>query len=249
MAEGEAIVLANDDAVYEPDFVGQLIGALDPEAGVMMAAGALRADRAPGVLDTAGIEIDRTLLAFDYLHGRPVEILERELADPFGPSGAAAAYDRAAFVAMGGFDEQIFAYFEDLDLALRMRLAGWTCRLAAGARGSHQHAATLGSGSRQKNYLMGFARGYLLRKWGVISPDRAIAVAARELAICSGQAVVDKNLQCLRGRIDGWSRATPAASFPAALVKREATLTLRDSLGQRLRRRVRPSGLAAPDRI
>ena len=48
--------------------------------------------------------------------------------------------------------------------------------------GTHEHSATLGSGSARKNYLMGFGRGYLLRKWGVLTPRRLPAILARELS-------------------------------------------------------------------
>ena len=40
-------------------------------------------------------------------------------------SGAAMLVERAAFLALGGFDEQLFLYKEDEDLGLRMRRAGW----------------------------------------------------------------------------------------------------------------------------
>jgi GT2 family glycosyltransferase len=39
-------------------------------------------------------------------------------------SGAAMAVERAAFMALGGFDEQLFLYKEDEDLCLRLREAG-----------------------------------------------------------------------------------------------------------------------------
>ena len=67
-------------------------------------------------------------------------MLSGRTPDPFGPSGAAAAYHRDAFVRVGGFDERIFAYFEDVDLALRLRLAGLRCRLVAAALGTHGHS-------------------------------------------------------------------------------------------------------------
>ena len=129
--------------------------------------------RQPSRIDTAGMQLDRTLLVFDYLNGEPVACLDQGVPDPIGPSGAAAAFDREAFLAAGGFDETLFAYWEDVDLVLRMRARGERCALAAGARGIHDHSATLGSGSPRKNYLTGFGRGYVLRKWGVLrSPAR-----------------------------------------------------------------------------
>jgi GT2 family glycosyltransferase len=45
----------------------------------------------------------------------------------FSACAGAALYRRHAFLAAGGFDERFFAYLEDVDLGLRLRLAGWTC--------------------------------------------------------------------------------------------------------------------------
>ena len=61
--------------------------------------------RDPSRIDTAGMQLDRTLLVFDYLNGEPVACLDQGVPDPIGPSGAAAAFDREAFLAAGGFDE------------------------------------------------------------------------------------------------------------------------------------------------
>jgi hypothetical protein len=46
----------------------------------------------------------------------------------FGACAGAALYRWDAVTAVGGFDERYFAYLEDVDLALRLRLAGWSCR-------------------------------------------------------------------------------------------------------------------------
>ena len=236
-AASPALVVVNDDALYDPEFVERLLAALDPDAGVAMAAGVLRSGGDERTIDTAGIEIDRTLLGFDYLHGAPLAALDHDPGDPFGPSGAAAAYERRAFERLGGYDEQIFAYFEDLDLALRLRLAGVGCGLARDAQGSHYGSSTLGSGSRRKDFLMGFARGYLLRKWGVVSARRAPGVAVREAVICAGQAVIDHNLEGLRGRRAGWKAANESDEFPDDLVREHATLGLFESLRRRAGRR------------
>ena len=49
----------------------------------------------------------------------------------FGACAGAALYRRDALLAVGGFDERYFAYLEDVDLALRLSLAGWRCRYEA----------------------------------------------------------------------------------------------------------------------
>jgi GT2 family glycosyltransferase len=238
-SEGEALVLVNDDCVVDPGFVDEIVAPLDPAGGVVMAAGVLRDARRPELIDTAGMELDRTLLVFDYLNGEPLELLDRGVPDPVGPSAAAAAFSREAFLGSGGFDEELFAYWEDVDLVLRLRQSGARCRLAPAARGTHEHSATLGSGSPEKNSLIGFGRGYVLRKWGVLTPRRLPAVLARDLVICAGQAVVDRNLGGVRGRLRGLRAAGGSRGYPAEALGPAPPPSVRSTLTRRWRRRSR----------
>lgn len=238
LAAGEAIVLVNDDCVCDPGFVERITAPLDPAAGIGMVAGVMRDWSDQSRIDSAGMELDPTLLVFDWLNGEPVSALERIDRHPIGPSAAAAAFDRAAFRAAGGFDERLFAYWEDVDLVLRLRRAGHGCVVAADAQGVHQHSATLRSGSARKNYLMGFGRGYVLRKWNVLTPGRTLPVALHEAIICAGQLAVDRTATGIAGRIRGWAAAQPTEPYPAELLAREGTNHgLIAELARRARRR------------
>lgn len=232
--DGDSLVLLNDDCLVEEGFVSEIASVLDPASKITMAAGVMRQARNPELIDSAGMELDETLLVFDYLHGQPISVLGGEVVDPIGPSGAAAAFDREAFLEVGGFDENLFAYWEDVDLVLRMRERGGRCRLATQARGTHQHSATLGSGSDEKNRLMGFGRGYVLRKWGVLTPKRFASVLARDLPITVGQILVDRNLGGLRGRAAGLRTHPDRHSYPQDL---PGSVGLWTNLLRRLRRR------------
>jgi GT2 family glycosyltransferase len=214
VARHETLVLLNDDCVCEPGFVPTLAAALAPATSVVMAAGVLT-EPGTATIDSAGIELDETLLVFDYLNGEPLA-RAFDAPAPIGPCGAAAAFDRAAYLDAGGFDERFFAYWEDVDLALRLRAIGGVCRLAPTARARHAHSATLGSGSREKNYLTGFGRGYMLRTWGVARGRRIAAVAVRDSAICLGQLVIDRTGAGIRGRVEGWRAAgdRPRRAYP-----------------------------------
>jgi GT2 family glycosyltransferase len=236
-AQGEVLVLLNDDCVVAPGYVERISGALDPARGIVMAAGVMCQAGETGLVETAGIEMDRTLLAFDYLNGEPVEVLDGPVADPVGPSGTNAAIWRDAFLEVDGFDEQLFAYLEDVDLTLRLRRAGGSCRLAKDARGVHEHSATLGSGSRRKDYLMGFGRGYLLRKWNVVTPRRLPGVVARELYLSAGQALFDRNLGGASGRLHGWRAGQGSERYPSAVLSDPPSLL--STLRRRWRRRAR----------
>ncbi len=237
-AEGEAIVLVNDDELLEADFVAAIVAALDPTAGIVMAAGVMREAGDPTLIDSAGMELDATLLVFDYLNGQPLGAAA-SAPSPLGPSGAAAAFERSAYLDVGGFDEAIFAYWEDADLVLRMRGGGARCALAAGAIGTHHHSATLGSGSAEKDYLTGWGRSYMLRKWGVARGRRLPAVVARELAITAGQLVVDRNLGGVRGRIDGFRAPVARRRYPESELDGARASGFAETLARRLRRRAR----------
>ncbi len=198
----DSVILLNNDAECEPRFVEALLDQLGD--GVGSVAGVLLQERSPGLIDSAGVVADRTLMGFDYLHGEPAEST-LSAADPLGPTGGAALYRRESFEAVGGFDERIFLYYEDLDLALRLAAAGARCRLAGEARALHAYSASLGAGSGRKFAHTGWSRGYMLRRYGVMSkPGPALRALACEGAICCGQLVMDRTAKGLGGRLRGW---------------------------------------------
>jgi N-acetylglucosaminyl-diphospho-decaprenol L-rhamnosyltransferase len=234
------LVFLNDDVECEPRFLEAILDSIGP--GVGMVAGVLLQHRRPGLIDSAGIVVDRTLMAFDYLHGEPTNALEGA-EPPLGPTGGAALYRADDFLAAGGFDERIFAYLEDVDLALRLRRREVRCSLAVDARALHRHSSTLGSGSTGKNWHMGWTRGYMLRRYGVLRQARDVPrVLAAETVICGGQAIVDRTLAGVRGRASGWraARGLERRSIPADAL---SEMSLWSALRLRSRRRRLPAML------
>jgi N-acetylglucosaminyl-diphospho-decaprenol L-rhamnosyltransferase len=215
-ASGDALVVTNDDLVPRPEFVAELVA---PLADASMVAGVLLYERSPDTIESAGIELDTALVAHDYLGGEPVSRLETPVEPPFGPCGAAAAFDVATFRDVGGFDETFFAYYEDVDLALRLRAAGAVCGLAARARALHVGSATLGTLSRSKADIVGFSRGYALRKHQVLQHATrrgAAAILAAELGTTAFLTVQHRSLGPAAARIRGWQACTPRPPSPGA---------------------------------
>ena len=199
---GDPVILLNNDAVADPRFIEALLDA--HATGAEMVAGVLTQELHPDLIDSAGVVADCTLMGFDYLHGEPLAAAP-EAADPLGPTGGAALYAKAAFDAVGGFDERIFLYYEDLDLALRLAAAGARCRLAPAATAAHAYSASLGASSSAKYERTGWSRGYMLRRYGVMSrPREAARTLVAEGAICIGQLLIDRTTAGLRGRLRGW---------------------------------------------
>lgn len=62
--------------------------------------------------------------------------------DVFAVKGACMAVRRDAFAAVGGFDEDFFAYFEEADLCWRLLLAGWQVRFVPACCAFHRVGAT-----------------------------------------------------------------------------------------------------------
>jgi GT2 family glycosyltransferase len=230
----DAIVLLNSDVECEPEFCAELLAGL--EDGVDMVAAVLLQEREPGLIDSAGVVADHTLMGFDYLHGEPVEALDGA-ADPLGPTGGAGLYRRSAWEAVGGFDERIFLYYEDLDLALRIAARGGRCRLATGARALHAYSASLGAASGAKYSRTGWSRGYMLRRYGVMrEPALAARVLATEGAIGLGQLLRDRTAAGLTGRLRGFrdGRGLPHREVGAAPL---LPISGREALALRRRRR------------
>jgi N-acetylglucosaminyl-diphospho-decaprenol L-rhamnosyltransferase len=231
---GDPLILFNNDAEAEPTFIEALLDGLGE--GIDSVAGVLVQDRNPSLIDSAGVVADRTLMGFDYLHGEPIAAA-LAAPDPLGPTGAAALYRHAAFTMVGGFDERIFLYYEDLDLALRLAARGGRCRLAPGARAIHAYSASLGAAHGAKYARTGWSRGYMLRRYGVMQdPPMALRVLACEATICAGQLLRDHTAKGIVGRIKGFRAA-------AGLTEREVgaspllDIGPRDALALRRRRR------------
>ena len=227
----EAIVLINNDVLVEPGFVGAITSPLAQDQ-VGMVAG-LTLIPGTGLVDGFGIELDRALAAYNRGRRGPVGARLGRLAMP---SGGAAAYRRAAFEAAGGFDDAFFAYGEDVDLGLRLRAAGWAVAGAADARAAHLGGASAGVGSPLQRRLAGFARGFLLRRYGVLRSRGAPRALAIEAAVIAWGLLRHGTIVPARSRIEGWRAARtgdrhpiPAGVIDEAIGAREAFRRLRES--------------------
>ena len=129
-ATGELVALINTDVVLSPDWLQRMTAALTARPGAAPAASAackMLSLREPTVLYDAGDILRRDGACEQRGRFMPDVGAYDEPGEVFGACAGAALYRRDAVLGVGGFDERYFAYLEDVDLALRLRLAGWTC--------------------------------------------------------------------------------------------------------------------------
>ena len=204
--EGDAVVVLNNDVEADPDFLERLVAPLAADRRLGMTTPLLLR---PGrqKVDGAGLVADATLAAWPRLQGRPTA--DADVADGVhaGPSGAAGAFRREALEQVGGFDERIFMYGEDLDAVLRLRAAGWEAAMAPGALAVHVGGASSGRRSQWQRRQFAWARGYLLRRWGVLRTRAAARALALESAAVVGDLLASRDFAALGGRLAGWRAA------------------------------------------
>jgi GT2 family glycosyltransferase len=141
----EYVLILNPDTVLRPDFIRELVAALDARPDAASAAGKLL--RLDGkTLDSTGIRMLRCQRHLDRGAGEPDIGQFDQPEDIFGPTGAAALFRMSALhdVAIHGqfFDEDFFAFREDADLAWRCRLMGWTSIYVPTAIALHRRRVT-----------------------------------------------------------------------------------------------------------
>ena len=207
----EAVALVNTDVVLAPDWLELAVAALDQAASV---ATKLVDFDDPALLYDAGDVLRRDGVCEQ--RGR-FERDRGEYDEPgevFSACAGAALYRQSAVLAAGGFEERFGMYLEDVDLGLRLRLAGWACRWEPRAVARHAgegSSAALPHGAGawvERNTLLLIARTFPLR-WLPLVAYRQLAWAAQ--AARSGR---------LREHLAGVRMAVPL--LPAFLRERRA---------------------------
>jgi N-acetylglucosaminyl-diphospho-decaprenol L-rhamnosyltransferase len=211
---GEIVVLLNNDVNCRPDFLERLVAPIQDDERLGSVA-ALLLKPGEETIESFGLVVDSTLAGFPRLRGLPVgDALVKEPV-LVGPSGAAAAYRREAWEAAGGLDEGVFSYAEDVDLALRLRAAGWSTVAADDAVAVHIGSASAAPRSAWQRYQAGFARGYFLRRYGILHGSTTLRAGATEAVVVLADALIfSHDLAALRGRTAGWRAADGSPGKP-----------------------------------
>lgn len=119
----EFVALLNNDAVADSRWLAELVHSFSqhPDAGIVTSK-ILLADKEH--IDSTGDFLTSWLLPFP--RGREeVDMNQYAEGTITSASGGASLYRRTLFERIGLFDEDFFAYYEDVDVSLRAQLAGY----------------------------------------------------------------------------------------------------------------------------
>jgi GT2 family glycosyltransferase len=180
-AATDLALIVNPDLVVEPGAVGELLEAAAryPDAGIL----------APRIVEPSGRFFfqPRSLLSpyLDNPAGRR-DLPEGDCCAPF-LSGACLLVRRDLFLALGGFDENIFLFYEDDDLCRRIADAGHALVHVHAAVARHGRGRS--SAPRQGRVFAGrwhqaWSRAYVSTKYGLPNPAPGmLAVNAPKAAL------------------------------------------------------------------
>jgi GT2 family glycosyltransferase len=135
------VALLNNDATVHKDWARHLVEFMDksPKAGI---AASKIVDREGKQLDSTGDLYTIWGLPYPRGRGEPVSDTYDEKRWVFGASGGASIYRARMLEQVGLFDNDFFAYYEDIDLSFHAQLAGWKVAYVPEAVAYHQIGAS-----------------------------------------------------------------------------------------------------------
>ena len=218
------LVLAlNADTVLEPGAVSALVPALaaDPGLGgvqprILQLEGEAAGDPETARLYSAGMALSADGRAYETGAGESQADAYRRPREVFGVCGAACLLRRELFADLGGYDESYFSFYEDVDLNLRARIAGWRFGYEPAAVVWHLcNASWLAGAERPSAWNARLVARNRLVTQAKFVPARALPrIAAVEAGALARAARQRRFGATLRGKLEGLAR------LPGALGER-----------------------------
>lgn len=231
-AGADLVALVNTDVVLADDWLERMVAALAP--GDASVACKMVDLHDPTTIYDAGDVLRRDGAAEQRGRFLPDDGRWDEPGPVFSACAGAALYRRDAFLTVGGFDERFFAYLEDVDLGLRLRCAGWTCRYEPRAEARHAGGGTSSKLTTplpswvERNTLLLVAKSFPLR-WLPLVAYRQLGWARRAArtgglgAFVKGAAaavpLLPRYLLVERPRLKRSARVPVAAAVPRAPIR------------------------------
>ncbi|MBU1888394.1 MAG: glycosyltransferase family 2 protein [Candidatus Omnitrophica bacterium] len=153
-SRGKYIATLNNDTIVDPDWIKNLVSIAEEREDAAMFASKILFYGAHDLIESTGMVIYSDGIArcrgYSEKDGGNYDRVE----DVLLPSACAALYRKDVLLRAGLFDEDYFAYCEDVDLGLRIRMLGWCCLYVPYARVYHHYSGTGRDNLLFKAYLI-----------------------------------------------------------------------------------------------
>jgi hypothetical protein len=126
-AQGNYVALLNNDTETHPNWLKNLKLAAEKYPQYDFFACKILCFDKRDIIDSAGDGYKINGVAYRRGHYQKDNNEFNQEQEIFGPCGAAALYKKELFNKIGFFDEDFFAFYEDVDLNFRAQLAGFKC--------------------------------------------------------------------------------------------------------------------------
>ena len=155
------VILLNNDTKVLPGYVDSLVEAMEQDERIFSGSARMLQMHDPELIDDAGDEYCALGWAFARGKGKTKAQYEKAV-DVFSACGGASIYRRAVFDKIGLFDDNHFAYLEDIDIGYRARIYGYrnvyvpkaqVLHFGSGTSGSRYNAFKVRLSSRNSVYL------------------------------------------------------------------------------------------------
>lgn len=181
LTHSDYVLVLNPDVELAPAYIERLIQAMRADPVIGAGTGRLLTKSSPDTIDSTGLVMNRTWRAFDRGMGEPASLWE-ESGEVFGVSGAAALYKREMIekIQVDGefFDEDFFAYKEDVDVAWRSSLLGWKAYYCAEALAYHKRGWKKGSRNKQPLFIRRYS---FINRYKMIYKNRHSSIRGKQL--------------------------------------------------------------------
>jgi len=143
ISNGKYVAIINNDTEAEPDWIENLVNVISSDSNIGMCASKILLFDKRNLIDSAGMLMypDGLAVCRGYLKEDKDSYNKEE--EVLLPTACAALYRKDAVIDAGFFDEDYFAYCEDTDLGLRIRMLGYKCIYVPRARIYHYHSGTI----------------------------------------------------------------------------------------------------------
>ena len=144
LAKGEYVLLLNNDTELQKGFLEKLLEVIQKDSKIFSVCSQMIQYHNPTLIDDAGDEYNLLGWAYKRGDGQAVDTYNKR-ERIFSACAGAALYRKSIFEEIGYFDENFFAYMEDVDISYRALIHGYKNMYCPEAKVLHIGSATSGS--------------------------------------------------------------------------------------------------------